>query len=252
MFMPDGRVIITEGRQDKARLEFWAPGKEPVPLANTTEETVPPVAVLGSKEVAFRIVSSTPQRHLDIAIADISTGTILRRIVFDKAGIINDMKGTPDGKTLFLSADSSIWSVPSSGGEPRRVRAGNGLGGVDPTGKFLLVEVYEQPKSRLWRVPLDGGAEHEILLTGSYRLAPYTPISPGNITKDGRVLAPLVSPDSSFVSPGIVDLSSGRVTPISVDHHFDYGFMTWGPGGQVTAIATGLKSTLWKFQPEGR
>jgi len=37
-----------------------------------------------------------------------------------------------------------------------------------------------------------------------------------------------------------------------VDHYFDYLFMAWAPDGQVVATAMGLKSTLWKFQPESR
>jgi hypothetical protein len=250
--LPDGRVLVAENRYDHTRLMVWEAGKQPVPLVNTPDETFPPVAVMGSSEVAFMISTPSPKPHVEMAIANISTGTIRRRVAFDKVGLTNSLAPTPDGKMLFLSAGGSIWSIPSSGGEAKRFRAGNGVAGVDPSGQYLLVEVYEHPKIRLMRVPLDGSAEREIPLTGPYRLAPNVAVQSGNISKDGHLLAPLTSPDSSFVSPGMVDLATGQMTRIPVDPYFDYGFIARSPGGQITAVAIGLKSTLWKFQPEDR
>jgi len=243
--LPDGRVL----RAGTWQLVVLEEGKEPVPLVNTSDQTMSPATALGSSEVAFIIVSPTPTPHRELAVAAISTGTILRRIAFDKGGITS-LAATPDGKTLFLAAGGSIWSLPATGGEPKRIRPGDSVG-VDPTGKYLLVQVIEHPKTRLVRVPLDGGGEQEIPLTGPYHLT-FEPIGTEMIGKDGRLVVPLASPDSWFFSPGIVDLATGRMTRIPVDHYYDYFSMAWNPDGQVVATAMGLKSALWKFQPEGR
>ena len=188
-----------------------------------------------------------PFASSQLAIASIATGTILRRITV--TGTPNSLSATPDGKTIFISSDASIWSAPTAGGEPRKIRTGNGVAGVGPLGKYLLVQVYEHPKIRLIKFPLDGSTEREIPLNGPYRLAPYTPIGSGNISMDGLLLAPLASSDSFFVSPGVVNLATGHMMRIPVDPNFDYGFMARSSGGQITAVAAGLKSTLWRFQP---
>ncbi len=242
--LADGRVLLAGTRQGRVCLMILEAGKEPVPMVNTPDETAPPAAELGPTEVAFTI----GKRMEELAVANISTGTILRRITINK-GPITALAATPNGKTLFLAAGGSIWSIPSTGGELRRIRPGHGVG-IDPIGKYLLVQLVESTKIRLVRIPLEGGLEQEIPLSGPYRLT-SVPIGSGMISKDGRLIAPLGSPDSWFLSPGIVDLVAGRMTRIRVDPFFDYTFMALGPGGQVTAIAMGLKSTLWKFQREG-
>ena len=224
-------------------------GKEPVPLVNTSDQTLTPAAALGLSEVAFIIDSSSPRPHREVGIAEVSTGTILRRIAFDH-GVITSLAATPDGKTVFLASGGSIWSVPSAGGAPKKIRSGDSMG-VDPTGKYLLVQVVENPAPRLVRVPLDGGAEQEIPLTGPYHLT-FQPIHSEMIGKDGRLVAPLTSPDSWFFSPGVVDLATGRMTRIPVENYFDYLFLAWGRDGQIIGTAKGLKSTLWKFEPNRR
>jgi hypothetical protein len=57
-----------------------------------------------------------------------------------------------------------------AGGEPRKVRAGCYVA-VDPAGRYLLVQVSENPIIRLIQVPLDGGAERELPRTGTLRPA---------------------------------------------------------------------------------
>lgn len=245
--LPDGRLLLAGSRQGHVCLMIFEAGKQPVPLVNTPDETAPPAAALGPEEVAFMIGKPA---HEELAVANISTGTILRRIKINKTFIISALAATPDGKTLFLGAEGSIWSVPSTGGELRRIRQGYAVG-VDPTGAYLLVQFADNTKIRLVRVPLEGGPEQEIPLSGPYRLT-NVPIGSGMISKDARLFVPLASPESFFTSPGIVDLVTGRMMRIPVEPYSDYGFMAQSHGGTVTAIAMGLKSTLWRFQREGR
>ena len=45
------------------------------------------------------------------------------------------------------------------------------------------------------------------------------------IGKDGRLAVPLASPNSSFATPCILELSTGRITRVPAEHYFDYGSM---------------------------
>src|SRR5262249_34680793 len=108
--------------------------------------------------------------------------------------------------------------------------------------------VVEAPKTRLFEVPLNGEAEHEIPLSGPGGPSTLDPVNSRSLSRDGRLLSALVQPDNWFFPPGIVNLSTGRVTRIPVDHFGDYHFVLWGADGQVIAGAHDLRSTLWRFQ----
>ena len=112
-----------------------------------------------------------------------------------------------------------------------------------------MVQVNDTPRMRLFDVPVNGGAEREIPLSGSFVLPDFA-LNSSSISADGRLLAPLASSDSWFYSPGIVDLATGTVTRIPVDHLGDYWVLLPAPGGQVMAGAFDDRSTLWRFQPE--
>lgn len=120
---------------------------------------------------------------------------------------------------------------------------------MDPSGQRLLVQVNATPKARLFDVPVNGGAEREIPLNGPFVLIDF-PLNSSSISADGHLLAPLASPDNWFYPPGIVDLATGTMTRIPVDHFGDYRFLFRAPDGQVIAGAFDLRSALWRFQPE--
>ena len=114
----------------------------------------------------------------------------------------------------------------------------------------MLVQVIETPTTRLFDVPVNGGPEREIPLNGPYHLT-FGPLR-SSISADGQLLVPLASPDSWFFPPGIVDLATGTMTRIPVDHFGDYHVLLRAQDGQVIAGAFDLRSALWRFQPEGR
>lgn len=145
--LPNGRLAMTVVRQGRRRLMVIEPGRDPVPLANTAEETATPATAVGLSEVAFMIVETKPKPHREVAIASLLTGRIIRRVAFDK-GEITSLAATPDGKMLYCAANGVIWSVPSTSGEPRKIRTGDPVA-VDPEGKYLLVQVIENPATRL-------------------------------------------------------------------------------------------------------
>jgi serine/threonine protein kinase len=244
--LSDGRAIAPDAFGGRARLVVVEVGKDPVPLVNTPEETAPPVTVAGPLHIAFLI---GPEPRHTIAMAAISNGRITSRIHFDK-GTITSLACSPDGKTLFCAAGGAVWSIPVSGRGPRKICPGDSVA-VDPAGQNLLVQVVTRPKPRLIRVPLDGGPEQELPLNGPFHLA-WAPIASNSISRDGRILVPLALPDSWFFAPGIIDLQTGRMTRIPVDHFGDYHHMAWTSDGQVIAAARDLRAAIWKFQPRGR
>jgi hypothetical protein len=218
-------------------------GKEPVPLVNTEEQTSAPVALAGP-EVVFLI---GPESHREIAFASYTNGRITRRVSFGK-GPVSAIAATPDGKTLYCAGTGGIWSISSTGGEPVRVHDGWSVA-VDPGGDFLVVQVIESNKVRLFRVPLRGGVEQEIPLHGAVRLAVIA--IDNAIAGDGRLLASLGNEDSWFNPPGLVDLKTGLVQKIPVDPLGDYLSLNWSPDGEAVAAVLGLRSTLWRFQADG-
>jgi hypothetical protein len=239
--MPDGRVALTVLYSDRARLMAVAPGKNPVPLAATTEETSAPVTAVGSTEVAF-LIGHDPRSV--IAIADLETGRVTRRISPSK-GEIHSLAASPDGRTLYFATSDTVWSVPSAGGEARKVRAGNRVV-AEPSGQAVFISVLESTNMRLFRVALDGAPETEVQTNAADALR-YSHLSSGSLRADGRLLVSLHN--AWFSAPAILDTHTGRVQPLPFDGTSDYESMAWLPDGRIVALRHKENSTLWRFSP---
>ena len=238
--LPDGRAVLQESVGGRTRLMILESGKDPVPLVNTAEDTAVPAAAVGHAYVGF-LIGPEPRRI--IAIVEVSSGRITRRIHFDK-GPIKSLASAPDGKTLYCVAGGTVWAIPVSGEEPRKIRAGDAVS-VDPTGLALLVEIIGVPVDRLVRVPLNGGPKREIP-----RVEPFGPaaiINAGAMGKDGRILTPLGASTWPWL-PGLIDSSTGRSTRIQVDNSTDFHSMAWTSDGRIMAVGLDLRSTMWRFQ----
>jgi hypothetical protein len=240
--LPDGRVLLTVLNSERARLVVVQRGKNPVPMVATTEETSTPVTVAGPREIAF-LIGASPRAT--IAFADTETGRITRRISPGKGEIVS-LAASPDGATLYFASGDMIWSIPSVGGEARKIRPGNRVV-VDPSGRALLVSLPESPNMRLFRVPLDGAPEAEVPVDAARALR-YLHLSAGSWNADGRLLASFH--ESWFAAPALLDTRSGRVQPLPYDKTSDYVAMVWEPDGRMVALRVGNRSTLWRFAPE--
>jgi eukaryotic-like serine/threonine-protein kinase len=240
--LPDGRAVVAIRASGQNRLMVVQKGKDPAPLVNTTEETMAPASPCGSSEVAFLI---GPAPHETIAFTEPASGRVVRRIGLGK-GAIDSMICSPDGKTVYVGARGEIWSIPSSGGEARKIRDGQSAV-VDPSGGRLIVKVLEISGTRLVSVPLDGSPEREIQLDHSIPLA-RSILSTAALSSDGRLLVPLAPRDSWFNPPGVIDTATGRIARIPSDNLGDYRSMGWTRDGQVMALKNGLRATLWRFR----
>jgi hypothetical protein len=135
--------------------------------------------------------------------------------------------------------------LPASGDSaPKKIRAGDAVA-ADPNGQFLLVESVEAPNIRLLRVPLNGGPEQEIPVSGGFSPANF--IIGGAVDKEGRILTPLGAL-TFFWPPGMVDSRTGGWSRIPVDATLDYHQMAWTPDGKIVALALDQQATLWRFR----
>jgi dipeptidyl aminopeptidase/acylaminoacyl peptidase len=242
-YLPDGRIIISALSSNGPRLMAVEKGKDPIPLINTTEETAPPVVAVGRREVAFAI---GPAPRTTIALADSSTGLIARRISPGK-GSVKSLAASPDGNAVYFAAGGSIWTIPASGGEARAIRAGDSVA-ADPSGRFLMVTITQDAKWRLYRVPLGGGTEQEVVPAGPDPLMDVA-VAPNALSTDDLLLSPLQPRDSWFNAPGLLDTTSGRVIRLPSDDASDYHSMAWVSNTEMVALRVGLRSTLWRFKP---
>jgi len=244
LLLSDGRIIAPTRRAGQTRLMVFEEGKDAVPLVNTTEETSTPATVAGPGQIVFVI---GPEPHRTLALASLSNGRVTRRIAFDK-GEPRSLAASPDGSTLYCAAAGTIWSIAVAGGQPQKLHAGESVS-VMPGGLSLLVQMAESGKTRLLEVPLDGGGEREIPLNGPFHLADAAIISSG--IRNGKLAEPLASLDSWFFQPGVVDLTTGRMTRIPVDFLGDFHFETWTPDGHLVSWSHEMRSTIWKMTPTG-
>jgi DNA-binding beta-propeller fold protein YncE len=243
--LPDGRIVVASAVKGHPRLMVLETGKTPRALIPTREDTAGPVTAVGARDLAFLI---GPEPRHTIAVAEIASGRITRRLPFDK-GRIRSLAASPDGRTLYVSAGGVIWSTTASGGgEPRKIRAGDSAA-MDPSGRRLVVQVNDTPKVRLFEVEVNGGTEREIALSGPFQLTDF-PLFSGAITADGQLMVPLASANSWFFWPGLVNLATGTMTRIPVDRVGDYWMQLQAHDGQVIAGAFEDRAVLWRFQPE--
>jgi hypothetical protein len=243
--LPDGRIVAPVAMAH-TRLMAFDPGKEAVPFLNTAEETGGPLTLAGPREVAFGI---GPVPRQTIAIADLESGRISRRIAPGKGGLIS-LAAMPDGKMLYFAAGGSIWSVPSSGGDAKLLCGGNSAV-MEPSGRSLIVQRLEAAHARLFRVPLTGGAEQEIPPDALFPTG-GSPLGPGAMDAGGRLLVSLSPLDSWFNPLGILDTATGRITRVPGNELSDHLSAVWAPDGRIIAVQVGLRATLWKFTLEDR
>ena len=98
-----------------------------------------PIALAGPRAIAFLI---GPYPHETIAVADVESGSITRRIAPAK-GTIDSLTASPDGGTIYFAARSTIWAIPAAGGQPRQICAGSSAA-MDPKGRYLVVHLWSR------------------------------------------------------------------------------------------------------------
>ncbi len=236
-----GRHLITERLGTTSRVLIVTPGKEPIRLVETTEDTRQPMTRVGTDRVAM-LIGSGPAP--DIAIVAVESGRILKRLT--APANISSLAASPDGTTLYATVGGSVLAVPVDGRPSRPLGAGDSVT-VDPDTGDLIVKLDEQEGYRLVRMTADGASPQSIEINGSLRMA-SEPLMPGAI-RSGRLLLTLASTDSWYWHAGVLDLRTGRLEKIELDYLTDIHFATWADDGSVIGSGQSTEGTLWKFTP---
>ena len=237
--LPDGRALVVSRIGAGPRVVVVAPGKDPVKLVETAEDTRNPTTAVGSDRAALLI---GPENSPDIAIVALNTGRILKRIKAP-AGPTN-LGASPDGKTLYVSAGGSISALTIETGETRKIAAGDSFV-VDPDSGDLIVRLDEINRYRLVRVSSKGGTTVPIEMKGDLRMI-INPLSPGSI-RHGKLVLPVSSADSWYWFVAVLDLATGDLKRVNVRPDLDFHYTAWTPDGRIVGFGMGTNAALWKF-----
>jgi len=243
----DGRVLINSTVAGRSRLLLAKPGGDVAPFIATKEETSVPACPVGQGDVAFLL---GPHDNAVVAVASISDGRIIRRLQGVQGSEVRGLVASRDGTTLYYVASRTVWAIPSSDGQPRRIGPGDGVA-LDPNGKDLIVRLFEKKGVRLVRVPASGGTEEPIPFQSALRLAPVD-MGLDAIGKDGRALVSITTPDSWFYGAGVLDLRSGKLDRIPLNFTGDVLGLGWQSDGRILSTGWPLKAKLWRFRPVAR
>jgi hypothetical protein len=249
LLLSDGRVLSATEFSGHPRLVAGRPGERVFPFVETSDDTTVPVALVGDEQVACLIGPSTGSQT--IAIVSAGNGQILRRLNGALGKPINTIAASPDGKTLYFAGAHTIWAIPSTDGEPRKLAAGDGVA-PSPDGEYLIIQINEKDGPHLARLPVSGGEPQPIRLDlGGFRLW-LAPLSPNAVAADGRIIDAVDSPDSWFETAVVIEPRTGRVERIPTTFSGDIHSAGWTKDGRVIATGLPIQSSLWRFVSSGQ
>jgi Tol biopolymer transport system component len=162
-YSPDGRRIAFNSHRSGAE-EIWVSNADGSNPAQLTSAGGPMVAnPRWSPDGRSLVFHSLLGGARDILLISANGGAIQRLGDGGKGG--GQSTWSRDGKWIYFGSSrggrSEVWKMPSGGGEPVQVTRNGGWGAAfeSPDGKFL----YYTKSRRVWRVPLAGGDETQVL-----------------------------------------------------------------------------------------
>jgi eukaryotic-like serine/threonine-protein kinase len=243
LVLPDGRVLVPSRLAGRDRLLVVAPGKDPVPMFDTPEDTASPATLLGQSEMAF-LVGRPPNQT--IAVASLGGGRILRRLQGSKGANIQSLTASPNGTILYYAAEGSVWAIPAVDGQPQKIHAGDGVA-FDRGKQDLIIQLFEMNGARLVRVPLSGSPETPIPFKSDLRLALF-PLAGDAVRENGQILVQVTGKESWFWKPAVLDPSTGKLNMIPLNYDGDALMPAWTSDGHILSIGIPLRSTIWRFR----
>jgi hypothetical protein len=240
----DGRVLIPATVSGRSHLLIGRSGGSFFPLSKSEENGQLPAILLPGDQVAFVAGTGADQT---IAIASAANGQIVRRLRGCKGTYVTSLAASRDGRTLYYSAEGTIWTIPAADGTPRKIVSGDGVA-VDPDGRGLIVNAFEKSGQRLFRAPLSGGSPQPIPIQDGVSLVPL-PLSAHSLRSDGKLLVGLTLPDSWFFTEAVLDVPTGRVERIPLTFTGDVLSAAWAADGRILALAEPMQAHIWRYRP---
>jgi len=239
----DGRLLLPTLTSSRSLL-IGKPDGNFFPLVDTAEETHLPAVLLPDNQAAFIAGTGSDQT---IVIASAGEGRIIRRLNGSKGASVTSLAAAPDGRTLYYTAEGTLWAIPADDGTPRKISAGDGVA-VDPNGKALIVNLVEKTGVRLVRVPLAGGPEQDVNVQRDLTIDPLN-LGANGLRTDGKLLIGVTARDSWFFSAAVLDLASGKLTRVPLNYAGDILMFGWTSDGRILAFAEPMRAHIWRFRP---
>jgi dipeptidyl aminopeptidase/acylaminoacyl peptidase len=162
-YSPDGRRIAFESRR-AGRSSVWvsnADGTDPIELATLTSHSGTARWSPDGSQVVF---DSNDAGSWDVYVVGLD-GTAPRRLTPEASDEVL-ASWSRDGRFIYFTSNRSghqeVWKIRSEGGQPVQVTRSGGMNGVEsPDGRELYYS--KNTASGLWRMPLPGGRETEVV-----------------------------------------------------------------------------------------
>ena len=162
---PDGKKIAFESN----RLGFWdiwtcdVEGKDCDQITSLHGTAGRARWSPNGRYIAFEF---HPKERSEIYVVEVPGG--LPHLLPTIAGADNlSPSWSRDGRWIYFASKRGtepfqVWKTPAQGGSPSRITSNGGISPVEsPDGRFLYYSKYEQ--GGVWRIPLQGGEETEVL-----------------------------------------------------------------------------------------
>ena len=163
-FSPDGSKIAFESTRS-GTYEIWmcrSDGSDLIQLTHFNSSTGTPRWSPDGRQIAF---DSRVPGNADIFVLD-SQGGLPRRLTSESSSEVVP-SWSRDGRWIYFASDRTgsqeIWKMPSTGGSAVQVTRHGGFAAVEsPDGRFLYFAKGQTARG-LWRIPINGGEEVEII-----------------------------------------------------------------------------------------
>jgi hypothetical protein len=243
--LSDGRILVTTHIGGRHCVLAFTPEGGFAPLFETKEESDWPMALVG-RELVELMLGSEPDRV--VALASTRDGPIERRLEkLDAAGIIS-IAGSPNGRTVYYSANGQVSAIDLETQESRELHPGEAVA-VDPAGEYIVVVLSEPARRRLIKLHLSDGRVEEILVPDEMPLA-NVPLASNAVARDGRIAVRVAPKDSWYWPTAILDPRSGRIERAWPDIDADMLSGGWTQDGRLVAAGWPTNGSLWRFVPE--
>ena len=244
--LPDGRVIVPSIVSGRARLLVTKTNTPTIPLVDTSEETSGPITAVGDDLVAFLLGSGAAK---SVALASLADRRIIRKLSVPDAASIVQLASSMDGAILYYVIDNTIWKVLLEGGEPQKIATANTLS-VNWNGREIILQRLGPNASvRMFRMPLSGGAEEEIIVGKEVRLGDV-PLAANAVSKDGKILVTTaLNANTWYWQVSVFDPKTGLARHIPTDFAGDLLYARWSTDGQILAAGVKTEGSIWRFRP---
>ncbi|MDB5953845.1 Tol-Pal system beta propeller repeat protein TolB [Ramlibacter sp.] len=217
-----------------ARYNLWvadADGENAQSALASGEPIISPAFSADGKRLAY---VSFESRKPVVYVHDVATGS--RRLIANFRGSNSAPAWSPDGRTLAVTltrdGGSQIYTIPSTGGEPRRLTQSSGSIDTEPIysadGRSIYFVSDRGGAPQIYKMNASGGEAQRVTFTGNYNISPA-------LSPDGRSLA-YISRISGAFKLQVMELATGTVQSLT-DTTADES-PSFAPNGRLIIYAT--------------